>query len=509
MPALSEREILIRLDRLLRALVVLFALAAFGLYTFVVISRINYPFELEWMEGATVDTVIRILDGQPIYTEPSTAWVSPLYGPLSYYVGAGFARLFGIGFFAQRLMSVMASVGCFGMLYVWVRRETQSGLASLVAPALFAATFAVSGAWFDLARVDMVFVFLLLWATYGLRFAERDRDLAASGALLGLSFLAKQNTLIVAALLVLYVLLVYRRRAWIFIAGLALVGGGIALLFEMTSHGWFSYFVLGLGEQDGYILEPILTFWSEDLQPVMIAFAASIGYVLWLIANHRREAGFYLASGTGILAMCFLARLHGGGFVNGLIPIHAFLALGAALALAQVMRTFGNGKPIGAPLAVVGLVAICLQFVALIYLPQQFLPTAEDRTAGEQFIELLRQQPDDVLVFAHGYYAEMAGKEGGHVGWLMALYGDVPNEEPSAAKHAFTADIEAGLAAQRWGALIVDQAIFVSEDYHDTIERYYVGELIPYSDDHAFQPVTGLETRPLLLYTRRAEPETD
>ncbi|MCL4247251.1 MAG: hypothetical protein KJ065_03750 [Anaerolineae bacterium] len=84
---------LIRLDGLLRALVVLLALVAFGLYAFVVINRINYPFELEWMEGATVDTVSRILDGQSIYTEPTTTWVSPLYGPFSYYIGAGFARL--------------------------------------------------------------------------------------------------------------------------------------------------------------------------------------------------------------------------------------------------------------------------------------------------------------------------------------------------------------------------------------------------------------------------------
>ncbi|MCC6613988.1 MAG: hypothetical protein IT320_10970 [Anaerolineae bacterium] len=70
----------------------------------------------------------------------------------------------------------------------------------------------------------------------------------------------------------------------------------------------------------------------------------------------------------------------------------------------------------------------------------------------------------------------------------------------------------AGVVSSRahdWGALIVDQAVFVSEDYQDTIEHYYVGEPIPYVDDHAFQPVTGLETRPMLLYTRRTALGTD
>lgn len=149
-----------------------------------------------------------------------------------------------------------------------------------------------------------------------------------------------------------------------------------------------------------------------------------------------------------------------------------------------------------------GFAAISLQFITLIYLPHQFVPTAEDRAAGEQFIDLLPQQRGEVLVFAHGYYAEMADKTGGHVGWLMALYGNV-DEEASAAKRAFAADIEAALAEQHWSALIVDQAIFVSEAYTDTLERHYVGEPIIFADDDAFRPVTSLETRPLALYTRR------
>lgn len=498
---MNERVLLIRLDGLLRALVVLLALAAFGLYAFVVINRINYPFELEWMEGATVDTVSRVLDGQPLYTQPSTMWVSPIYGPLSYYAGASFAQVFGVGFFGQRLMSVLASLGCFLVLDVWARRESDSGLAALIAPALFAATFPISGGWFDLARVDTLFVLLLIWAAYVLRFAERPRSFALAGALLGLSFLTKQTALLVALPLAIYAFVAHGRRAWVFVGGMVLVGGGVSLVFDIFSNGWFRYFVLGLGQQDGYNLVRFLAFWTEDMQPLMIALTASLGYIVWLIANRRRETGFYAVLALGVLAASYLSRLRGGGFVNVLMPLHAVLALLSALALARVVQAFGNGRITGAPLAVASFAAISLQFVALLYLPQSMLPTALDRASGEQFMDLLRRQPDQVLVFAHGYYADMAGKAGNRVGWLMNLHGDGAHDND--AKRAFAADVEAGLAEQRWGALIVDQAIFVSEDYQDVIDQYYVGEPIEFPNPDAFQPVTGLETRPLALYTRR------
>ncbi len=64
----------------LKAAVVLVGLAYVGMYLFVALSRIGYPYELEWMEGAHVDYVRRILSGQPIYLRPSiefTPFISP------------------------------------------------------------------------------------------------------------------------------------------------------------------------------------------------------------------------------------------------------------------------------------------------------------------------------------------------------------------------------------------------------------------------------------------------
>ena len=60
---------------------------AVGLYLlvlclFVMFSRLTYPYELEWMEGAMFQVVMRVVDGLPIYTTPSMEYVPPLYAPL-------------------------------------------------------------------------------------------------------------------------------------------------------------------------------------------------------------------------------------------------------------------------------------------------------------------------------------------------------------------------------------------------------------------------------------------
>ena len=80
--------------------------------------------------------------------------------PLYYYVGALSCRVFGTGLFALRLVSFVSSLGCFGVLYAIVQRDTGSRLLGIFGLSLFAATFELSGAWFDIARVDSLALLL-------------------------------------------------------------------------------------------------------------------------------------------------------------------------------------------------------------------------------------------------------------------------------------------------------------------------------------------------------------
>ncbi len=180
------------------------AVAYIAAYLFVALSRIGYPFDLEWMEGGSVDHVRRILAGQPLYVAPSLSFIPFIYPPFYYLLSAAVAKIIGIGFLPLRLISFTSSIGCFWLILRIVRRETGAWRPALLAAGIFAATFRHSGAWFDLARVDSLFLFLLLAGVYGIRSRPTAATFALSGVLFALSFLTKQAALPVIAAMTVY-----------------------------------------------------------------------------------------------------------------------------------------------------------------------------------------------------------------------------------------------------------------------------------------------------------------
>lgn len=495
---ITQNCVLTRVERLLIALLMMLALAAVGLFLFVTLARISYPFELEWMEGASVDTSARLLDGQPIYAAPSSDWVSPIYGPVYYYLGAAMMQIMGVGFLPMRLLSWVAALGSIVILFAWAARETESRTSGFVAAALFAATYATSESWLDLARVDTLFALLLVAGIYALRFASRARGLVAAGILLALSFLTKQPALIPMIALAGYALVVHRQRALWFIMPLVLVSLGVTLLFEIASGGWYSLYIFRLGSEGAYLPERLLTFWSQDAQPTLIALVCSVAWVVWLVQQKRwKEAGFFSLVLLTLIAAAFIARLRAGGAPNVLIPMHIISVLMTAVLFGAVRRLEGSDVQ---ALRIGVVVACCAQFVALVYLPFSHLPAADDQRAGEAFIDLLEAQPGEVLVIAHGHYAAMAGKAGSRIGWSMNIVGAGGNDA------AFIASMTRDIERQRWSAIIVDWAVFLNEPYQDVLDRHYEAVPITFESEDAFIPVTGMETRPLLLYTPRDTP---
>jgi len=110
----------------LRWILALSALAYLLLFLYLALRRLGYPYELEWMEGGTVDHVRRILSGQRLYVEPSIEFTPFIYTPLYFYTAALLAKVFGVSFFALRLVSFLSSIGCFVIIFQFVRRETRS-----------------------------------------------------------------------------------------------------------------------------------------------------------------------------------------------------------------------------------------------------------------------------------------------------------------------------------------------------------------------------------------------
>ncbi len=148
----------------------------------------------------------------------------------------------GVDFMALRLVSLVASLGCLGLLFALVRRETGSMIAAALAACLYAATYRLSGAWFDIARPDSLYLLLILAALAALRLdPSRWRAAIAAGVLFSLAFLAKQSALVVAAPVILYMIVTELRPGFLLIATMVVLVGGSTLLLDRLSHGWYGY----------------------------------------------------------------------------------------------------------------------------------------------------------------------------------------------------------------------------------------------------------------------------
>jgi hypothetical protein len=479
--------------------------AAAYVVVFVVMAviRLSYPFELEWMEGATVDHVARVLSGQPLYCEPSLDFTPFRYTPLYYYVSAVVACVTGIGFLPLRLVSLVATLGCLAVLVLFVKKETGSFLAASISAGFFAATYPAGGTWFDAARVDMLFVFFLLAALYVIRFHFTFRGAVLAGVLVFLSFFAKQVGLLAAAPLFIYCLVVNRRLGVVFICTVVLLVVGSTLLLEKVSGGWYYFYAFEMGKHIAYKGSLLGRLWSFLKALVFVPFpVVTVLATLFLFRSLWRGAGlaarfFHLSVVVGLTGAALLLWINAGSYNNNLIPAHALLALMVGPGLHAVVQYLQRGK-IWLK-AAVPLVAMALiwQFAGLRYEPSKYLPTEADRRAGEQFLSKLASYDGEVMVAFHGFIPTLAGKQV-HAN-RMALT-DVLTRSTGRVRDKLLGQVQTAIKEQRFAAVVLDHRWFLDE-----MKASYQVSGPVFDDTTVFWPVTGWRIRPQEIWVPRKE----
>ena len=74
------------LPRLFTTVSVILTGLALGGYLYVALSRLSFPFALEWIEPASYSSVERVC--QPLYAPPSYEFTALIYTPLYFYLSA-------------------------------------------------------------------------------------------------------------------------------------------------------------------------------------------------------------------------------------------------------------------------------------------------------------------------------------------------------------------------------------------------------------------------------------
>jgi 4-amino-4-deoxy-L-arabinose transferase-like glycosyltransferase len=497
-PTVATRARLrIRTVQTLQGLMMLAALVYLILYLYVAVSRINYPYELEWMEGGTVDQVARLMAGQPMYVQPSIDFVPAIYTPLYYYVSALVSRITGIGFLPLRLVSFAASLGIFVLLYMFGKKATGSRRYGVLAAGLFAASYHLCGAWFDIARVDSLFVCLLLWSVYQLRFAQNTRDLLLTSGGLWLAFLTKQTTLIIAAPLLLYSIYAFRRRSLVVIlpfVGLTLLS---IWVLDIVHDGWFTYYVFDIPSRHRIDPTQYLGFWTKTiLANVPILFLLSITGVVMLLRRLAERPAFFTAMlMIGCLASSWTSMLHSGGYVNVLMPSLI------ALVLASI-ELFGDTVQIAAtdtgrvrsPWYMVVVTLLLLQLGWLWYDPARQIPSQAARDAGTEIISVLRGAEGDVYMPYHPYLPALAGKR--TYAHQMALK-DVARADGVMGRK-LSQELADLYNSRRFGLVVLDYP-----SSSPALEQNYVLSSQLFPNVSAYQPVTGWPTYPRYWYVPR------
>jgi hypothetical protein len=486
-----------------RGVVVVAAAVPLVIFLWVALRQLGYPYELEWMEGGSVEVAARVYHGQSIYVAPSLHYVPYAYTPLYYWVSGTLAHLTGIGFLPLRLVSLVASLGCFALLFAMVRRETRDAVAGFLAAGLFAATYEVGGAWLNIGRVDSLFLCLLLAALAVGRRAERWPGALGCGLLFFAAFFTKQSGLL-AAVPVLVLLVVTRRRVGL-VASATLAGAVVVstLVLDAATSGWYEWFVFGELVHQGTDYTTLHRFVADDLlRPVGFAVLLALGGLavgLWRRRTPTDWAYWGLAA-AGMAGSALVSRLHSGGARDTLIPLYAAVALLAALGYDAFRRSeLGPATVVGGALALV----VALQVGVRVDHPSHLIPTPSDTAAGRHLIARIAATPGQVLVLDHPWYETMAGKPSFAQGEAVH---DVLRAGPSRARTLLEASIRQVMATPKVTTVYLD----------DLGEENMLGMTRPgsgwvrggrvFSCFRCFFPPTDVALRPALRYERAPSP---
>ena len=481
-----------------KAALLLSALSYLFMYLYIGYCRLQYPFDLEWVEGGMVNQVQRILDGESIYVAPSIHFVPFLYPPLYFYLSAIVSTVFRGGLFPLRLVSFIASLASFILIFLIVREETKSSWAAFISIGLFTASFRLTGAWLDIARVDSLFLALWLLFIYFVRGKSSLLYAILSGIFASLAFLTKQTALITCLPVIAYLFTGNWKYALSGFVIMALIVVTTTLLLDRASAGWYSYYVFGLqSQQTEWLPWTFINFWNEDL---LMHLPLATLFILFFFLNrlHRRRSVLiqWLSILAAALICAFLTRVKVGGYDNVLLPAYVVISILFGLGLNESLNAVSQlNVDYKVRVEILIHVACLIQLITLFYDPFAQIPTESDLQAGYELVSLISKVDGDVYLPDHGYITTLAGKK--TYAHHSAIWDILRGNKQTKGKAILLDDLDYAIRQQIFDMIIFDSAwnYCCSE-----LNQYYTRKGVVFEDETVFYPVTGWKRRPTHIY---------
>ncbi len=428
-----------------------------GLFTYVALFSINYPFHLEWMEGHTVDIIQRLRDGLPFYTKPTLEYVPYIYTPYYFYVATFVSYFTGVDFLAGRLVSFASTLGTVWLLYAWMRKEGGDKFISLVAGGIYLSTYILSARWLDVARVDSLYLFLMAAGLYIFYFDRSKYTGLMAGCIFAAAFFTKQSAIL--ALMPCFIAALYVRPKDAFIAGgvtAAIILAGCALL-EYNSNGWFGFYVYDIPAGHTNDGRKIYTFWKVDLIPTAaIMMVTAVFGLLASYAKGHKALLWYASIAVGFIGSAYVSRIHSYGHLNVIMTAYFTFALLSGLLLVICAERYRI-------INITACLALCYQFYSLNYDPQRFIPNQHAIKRGNELLEEIRKVDGDVLFTELQYVQPRVGKKTFTIG--MAGF-DLMRANLKGKQHikeAYMQELVEAVRSKKFAAIITGYFIKVNE----------------------------------------------
>ncbi len=461
-----------RAQRWARCLVTGLSLMFVVLFLFAAVKRMRYPFEVEWIESGIMVSVVRIAHGQGLYVAPTLNFVPFLYTPLYLYVAAGMTKLVGVaghsaisGYGALRLVSTIATLGSCAAIYALVMAETRRRIAGVAAAGVFVACYSVVDGFYDIGRVDSLFVFLLLVALL----AQRKGYPVVAALVWVLVFQTKQ-TVLPLAVVILAAEWQRPRKMIAALATFAVVTAASVMLLNHATGGWYGFYIFKVARGLPMVLRLALLFVPVSvIEPLAAAWVVIVAAAVMTRAK-LKDAMFYAFVSVALFGGVWFVEAHRGASVNSVMPVYAWTAVLLGVAMSRLLD---YAEEVAVPqMAVAVLLAAAVQLVALVYNPGRYIPPADAVAKTQRFIYQLRAMPGDVYVLNHSYDAVLAGKQPHAEGEAL---GAVLDAKLGMTSSDLRAELDAALDGHRYTAIVIDDMSTTETSWH--FEHQYPREI--------------------------------
>lgn len=448
-------------SRWAQALFALVAVTPVVLFLYSALRRIAYPFPLEQLEGPMLLAAERVAHGLPVYVRPNFHFIPYMYAPAYFYVSGWAVRLLGPGFLPLRLVSLLSTCGTFVLLYSFILLETKGSrrrrhLAALAGVGLYATAYPWTRQWFDLGRVDSLYIVLLLIALLCTRLSgmpEKRLHPIVAAAAWTLAFLAKQTILPVALVLLCHDWK-RPRRTLLGVGSFLLMVAIVTALLNRATHGWFWFYAFTVPHANSDLLLRPAVFYISSLLLAPFGVALLIVAVSACLArpwHNRPAARFYLLAAASTFGLCWFLQAHGGATANTPMPAYAVLAILFGIGIARldawcVAHAMEQAR-------IFLLIAAAVPLATWIYNPHDIIPQRPAIAADNQLLSWLQSFPGDVFLPANPYEGVLAGKP-----WhpdIAALHDALRPDRPE-IRQPLLAEIRSEIDGETFDAIALD-----------------------------------------------------